>query len=98
MPNVKNTVQRELSACIEERFNGFDLVKKNTENSIRQLYRPIDIVYKPVSDINQIINCFFAVSMRNADWVVSNKTKNTLSIMTADQGYGCNKFLFKENL
>ena len=66
-----------------------------TENSIRQLYRSIDIVYKPVSDINQIINCFFAVSIRNAYRVVSNKTKNSLSITTADQSYGCNKFFIE---
>ena len=76
MPREKNTVQMELSACVEERFNGFELVKKKlTKNPIKQLCRPIDIVYKPVSEINQIINYFFAVSMRNAYWVVSNKTK-----------------------
>ena len=78
IPRGKNTVQRERSACVEEHFNGFNLVKKLTENSIRQLYRLIDIVYKPVSDINQIINCFFAVSMRNPYRVVSNKTKKKL--------------------
>ena len=77
MPRGKNNVQRELSASVAARVNGFNLVKKLTENLIRQLYRPIDIVYKPVSNINQIINCFFAVSMRNAYRVVSNKTKNS---------------------
>ena len=33
--------------------------------------------------------------MRNAYRVVSNKTKNSLSIMTADQCYGCNKFFIE---
>ena len=95
MRKGKNTAQRELSACAEERFNSFKLVKKLTENSIRHLYRPIDIVYKPVSDINQIINCFFVVSMSNAYRLVSNKTKNSLSITTADQCYSCNKFFIE---
>ena len=45
MPSVFYTVQRELSVCVEERFNSFNLIKKLTENSIKQLYRPID---KPV--------------------------------------------------
>ena len=76
-----------------ERFK-FGL-KKLTQNSIRQLCRPIDILSKPVSDINQIINCFFAVSMRNAYPVVSSKTKNSLSITTADQCYGCNKLFIE---
>ena len=69
--------------------------KKLTKSSIRQLYRPIDIVYKPLSDINQIMNWFFAVSLRNAYRVVSNKTKNSLFITTADQCYGCNKFFIE---
>ena len=69
--------------------------KELTENSIKQLYRPIDIVYKPVSDINEIINCFLAVYMRNAYRVASNKTKNSLSIRTADQCYGCNNFFIE---
>ena len=48
MPSVFYTVQRELSVSVEKRFSSFNLIKKLTENSIRQLYRPIDIVYKPV--------------------------------------------------
>ena len=32
MPKGKNTAQRELPACVEERFNGFELVKKLAEN------------------------------------------------------------------
>ena len=50
-----DTAQRDLSACVEKHFNHFELVKKLTENSIRQNYKPINIVDKPVS-INQIIN------------------------------------------
>ena len=76
IPRGKNTVQRELSACVEEHFNGFNLVKRLTENSIRQLYKLIDIVCKPISDINQIINCFFAVSMRNpTEWFPKKQKK-----------------------
>ena len=75
MLRAKNTVQRELSACVEEHFNDFNLVKKITKNSISQLYRSIDILYMSASDINQIINCAFVVSMRNTYQVVSNKQK-----------------------
>ena len=34
--------------------------------------------------------------MRNAYRVVSNKTKNSLSITTTDQCYGCNKFFIEK--
>ena len=72
------------------------LVKKLTENSIKQFFKPIDFVYKLVSEVNQIINCFFAVSMRNAYRQVSNKTKDSVSITTADHCYGCNKFFIEK--
>ena len=38
MSRGKNTVQRERSACVEERLNGFNLIKKLTENSVRQAH------------------------------------------------------------
>ena len=88
----KNTAQRELSTCVEELFNGFRLVKKLAENLIRQDYKPIDIVYKSVSKINQIINCYFTTSMKNACRVVSGK--NNVST-TADHRYCCNKFFIE---
>ena len=94
MSKGKNTPQRDLSACVEERFNSFQLVKKLTEKLTKQNYKPINIVYKPVSKINQI-NCFFTTSIRNAYRVVSGK--NNVST-TADQCFICNKFLLKENL
>ena len=55
MPMEKNTSQRELLASVEERFNGFGLVKKLAENLIRQNYEPVNIVYKPVSKINKLL-------------------------------------------
>ena len=35
------------------------------------------------------------MSMRNAYWVVSNQTKNSSSIATADHCCGCNKFFIE---
>ena len=94
IPRGKNTVQRDLSACVEERFNIFELAKILAENLTRQKYRFINIAYKPVSKINQTINCYFTTSMRNAYREVSRK--NNVST-TADQCFGCNKFFIKRN-
>ena len=32
VPQNKNVLQSDLSACVEERFNGFEIVSKLTEN------------------------------------------------------------------
>ena len=92
VPKEKNIAQRKLSACVEKRFNGFGLVKKLDENLIRQNYKSINIVYKPVPKINQIINCYFTISMRNVYRVVSDKNN---VFTTTDQCFGCNKFFIE---
>ena len=91
VPKGKNAVTKELSACIEDRFNGFQLEKRLCENERRHLYRPIDIVCKSVSKINQIDNFYFSKSMRNAYRFVSQK-KGRVTPSTADQCYACSKF------
>ena len=45
----KNIFQDDLLASVEERFNGFDIVRRLTENEQTELYTSTDIVYKPVS-------------------------------------------------
>lgn len=61
----KNEVQKYLSACVEEQFNGFEIVKKLFENEKKEMFRPLDIVYRAVAKIDQIVNCYFSKSIRN---------------------------------
>ena len=56
VPQNKDIAQRDLSACVEERFNGSGIVRKLNKNERRRLFKPIDIVYRPASKINQTIN------------------------------------------
>ena len=44
MPKGKIIIQKDLSACVETRFNGFELVRRMTGNELRQKYRPVDIL------------------------------------------------------
>ena len=66
VPQKKNVVRRGLSAYVEERLNGFDIVRRIAENERKENYVAADVVYKPVSKIDQIVNCYFTSSMRNA--------------------------------
>ena len=59
----KKNVIRELSACIHEKFNGFNIVRIEFDQKIRQNFSPIDILYKPVKKEDQIIDCFFSDKM-----------------------------------
>ena len=72
-------------------------MRKLTENERKKLLKPIDIVYKPVSKLNQIINCYLSKSMRKIYRVISDLKKEK-ETTTAEQCYACNKFFIKKKI
>ena len=46
MPQKKKVVQRNISACVEEQFDGFDIVQRTDENEQKENYVAVDIAYK----------------------------------------------------
>ena len=51
---------RDLSCCIVEKFNSFNVMYVEFSKSIGQTFRPVDIIYKPVRKPYKIINCYFS--------------------------------------
>ena len=64
--NWKKTVLRELSRSIIEKFNGFKIVRVEFSKKLRQPFCPVDIIYKPVKNCDEIINCYFSEKMNAA--------------------------------
>ena len=56
----KENIVRELSSCITNKYNGFNIVRLEQLKKIIQTFIPIEIVYKPVKNCNEVINCFFS--------------------------------------
>ena len=85
---------RELSACVIERFNGFQIVRLEFDNEIRKDFKPIDIIYKPVIKLNSIINCFFTDRLHLAFKAVYNETSDCQKTKSscAFECYFCGKF------
>ena len=57
---------KELSSCIIEKFNGFNIVCVEFSKKLRQPFRPINIIYKPVKKCDKIINCYFSKKLNMA--------------------------------
>ena len=74
VPQKKNDVRRDLLASAEEQFNGFNIFWRIAENKQKENYVAVDVVYKPVSRIDQIVN-YFTSSMRNAYCTASRLKK-----------------------
>ena len=51
---------RELYSCVNEKFNGFNIVRVEFIQKLRQTFRHVHIIYKPVKKCNNIVNCFFS--------------------------------------
>ena len=53
-----NTIIRDLSSCMTEKFNDFHIVKTDAEFEIRALYSPLDIIYDTMKHGKIKISCF----------------------------------------
>lgn len=53
----KNEFKSELSACVIQKFNGYDLLRADLDEEEKIYISPIDIVYEPTQDIYEPIYC-----------------------------------------
>ena len=63
-----NTIIRDLSSCITEKFNDFHIVKTDAEFEIRALYSPLDIIYDTTKHGKIKISCF---SLQRRIWRIN---------------------------
>ena len=56
----KQNVIRDLSSCIIEKFNGFNIVRLELDKELRREMSPVDILYKPVKKHTDNIEGFFS--------------------------------------
>ena len=88
---------RELSSCINEKFNGFNIVRIEFDQKIRQNFSPIDILYKPVKKEDEIIDCFFTDKMSLAyRTTYSTGNEKKLEHGCAFRCHFCSKFFCRK--
>ena len=51
---------RDLSSCVVEKFNGYNIICVEFNKKLRRKFRPIDIIYRPLKRPDEIINCYFS--------------------------------------
>ena len=75
----RKNVIRELSPCIFEKFNGFNIVRLEFDRKLKQEMSPIDIIYKPVKKETENIECFF---LRELTWAIELRSTKTKKLGT----------------
>ena len=87
----KKYIIRDLSLCIIEKFNGFNIVRIEFERKLKQKMSPIDIIYKPVKKEDEIIECFFT-SQINLAYRSAFSENQKIKHSTAYQCYFCSNY------
>ena len=60
-------MKRELSACVIQKFNGYELIGNSINSTERKDLVLIDIGYEPTLKENKSIECFFCT--KNLSWI-----------------------------
>ena len=55
----KKEIVRKCSSCLFQKFDGFYIVRIENEKKIRKKILRIDIIYEPVKNKKENINCYF---------------------------------------
>ena len=80
-------MQRDLSACIVQKFNGYEILKIQLKGIEKRNHELIDIIYEPVND-ERHINFFFLLMtfILLTDLIILKKKKETTRFPIPLQG------------
>ena len=95
-PTKKNII-RKLSSCVVEKFNGFTIVRVENDRSVRKIFYPIDIIYKPVMKWpEETIQCYFSTKILLAYRGTFNES-DKIKYSTARECFYCSNFCGKKD-
>ena len=92
----KKNIIRDLSSCIIEKFNGFNIVRIEFERKLRQKISPLDIIYKPVKKEDEIAECFFTKQI-NLAYRSTFSENQKIKHSTAFQCYFCSNYYVRKD-
>ena len=96
----KNQIKRELSACIIQKFNRYELLRNHLNSIERKNFIPIDIVYEPTLNDKKPVECFFAPEIClgfYTSYETMRKGKKVTDHTRARQCHYCNNYFVKSS-
>ena len=87
---------RDLSSCIVEKFSGYNVIGVGFNKKLRQTFRPIYIIYKPVKRPDEIINRYFSEKLKLA-FRASFKGGTKIKHCPAWQCYFCSNYYTRKD-
>ena len=88
----RNSVIRDLSSCVIQRYNGYQVLKIEQKNCSQKDFRSIDIVYDPVETPDKIIECYFIEKAHISYRLKYSKGAKGTETLHVFECYSCDKF------
>ena len=87
----KQNIVRQLSSCINEKYNGFHVISIEYSKKLRTKFKPINIIYKPIKSPVKEVLCFSANDISKSHRNFCGATSDKVSHGFALECYYCDK-------
>ena len=91
----KQNIIRQLSSCLIEKYNGFQVISIEFDRKQKKKFKPIDIIYKPTKNPEIELLCYFSKDIAKAYsnfYSIKDKTKRAYSCFEC---YYCRKLFLR---
>ena len=92
----KQTIVQQLPRCVDQKFNGFNIVSAGHGRKLKKKFKSIDLVYKPKKKPNEKMKCYFLRDLSRAYRNTCSRGEK-LQHGFPNQCYYCNKFFARRN-
>ena len=90
---------RQLSGCIQEKFDEFNIICVEYNKKLRKKFKPINVIYKPVKKPERKVLCYNTKDISKAyrsSWSQGEKDKEKIVHGFAYECYYCGTFLLDQ--
>ena len=92
----KQNIVRQISSCLSEKYNGFQVISIEYARKQRKNFKPIDIIYKPTKHQEIERLCYFSDNISNAYTNFYSKPNKNKRAHNCYECYYCHKFFIRQ--
>ena len=97
LKTTENTkIEKQLFSCLKIKFNGFEILKKKVSSKISTNYYPVDILYQPVRNEDEVVKCFVSSDMSKSfrySFTSENSVRHATTGQVVYECYYCQKYM-----
>ena len=90
-PEKQNQV-KQLASCLNQKYNGFQVIKNSFNKNERRDFEPVDIIYIPTKNAQILPDCYYTTNISNAYTALYSEGLKNYRAFTVYECYYCNKF------